>query len=95
MTPTGDRVFVVPDEKAKETKGGIVVPEARTWDPDVSGVVTHVGPGLRCRCGERRQAPVAVGDHVVFSWKAGQEVTLDGERHLVMRFDDVLAVLEA
>jgi len=85
MQPLGDRVLITPDPLVEETQTGIIV--TQTWQPETTGVIAAIGEKVR---------EVKVGDHVVFGWQAGQEVTLDlGEsRYLLMREADLLAILD-
>ena len=86
LRPLGDRVLVIPDAKREQTASGLVLPQDRL-DPDVSGVVAALGP----QCSGALKA----GDHVTFAAHVGQSFTLEGTPYLVMREDEIAAILEA
>jgi chaperonin GroES len=93
-TPLHDRVFVLPDSHRQQSEGGIWLDACRNSE-EVTGVIAAVGPGQSCRkCGARQTSPVRIGDHVVFSYTNGQEITLNQETFFVLRFDDLLAILK-
>ena len=93
IAPLGDR-FVVERESAEETTaGGIVLPEAAKDKPQ-RGSVCSIGDGRLAPDGSRIALEVSVGDRVLFSSYAGDEFKLDGKELLLMREDDILAVLE-
>ena len=80
--------------EAKETTaGGIVLPDTAKDKPQ-KGKVIAVGDGRITRDGKRRELQVKVGDQVLFTSYAGNEVSVDGEEYLIMSEDDILAVLE-
>lgn len=91
--PTHDRIFV--SRKAQETKtaGGLVIPEVAGEKPN-EGVVVATGPGKTFENGNIVPLTVKVGDRVLFSQHAGQTTKVDGADILVMREDDVLAIIE-
>lgn len=93
LQPLPNRVLVRPDLKRTTTASGLSL--VLDWNPEMTGVVAFVGAGARCvECGAGSEAPVAVGDHVVFGATAGSKVILDGAEYLVLTFDDLLATLE-
>jgi len=81
-------------EEEKTSPGGIVIPDSATEKP-IKGEVVAVGNGLVLDNGEVRPLDLKVGDKVLFGKYSGTEVKLDGEELLVMKEDDVMAVLEA
>tara|TARA_B100000745_G_scaffold298807_1_gene248206 strand:- start:1185 stop:1433 length:249 start_codon:yes stop_codon:yes gene_type:complete len=81
-------------EEEKTSPGGIVIPDSATEKP-IKGEVIAVGNGLVLDNGEIRPLDLKVGDKVLFGKYSGTEVKLDGEELLVMKEDDVMAVLEA
>jgi chaperonin GroES len=81
-------------EEEKTSPGGIVIPDSATEKP-IKGEVVAVGNGLVLDNGEIRPLDLKVGDKVLFGKYSGTEVKLDGEELLVMKEDDVMAVLEA
>ena len=94
IRPLQDRVIIKRMEEEKTSEGGIIIPDSATEKPIKSGVVA-VGNGLVLDNGEIRPLDLKVGDKVLFGKYSGTEVKLDGEELLVMKEDDVMAVLEA
>jgi chaperonin GroES len=92
--PLYDRVLVRPVEAETRTTGGIVIPDSATEKPG-QGEVLAVGPGALLGNGEIRPIPVRVGDRVLFGKYSGSEVKLNGEKLLVIRESDILAVIDA
>ena len=97
LAPLGDRVLIKPDTVPETTESGLHM--VREWKPENTGVVTAVPERIDAHCPECatrvfRVPSVKVGDVVVFSWTTGQELIVDGEKYLLMREDDLLAVLE-
>ena len=94
IRPLQDRVIIKRMEDEKMSSGGIVIPDSATEKP-IKGEVVAVGNGLVLDNGEVRPLDLKVGDKVLFGKYSGTEVKLDGEELLVMKEDDVMAVLEA
>ena len=94
IRPLQDRVIIKRMEEEKMSSGGIVIPDSATEKP-IKGKVVAVGNGLVLDNGEVRPLDLKVGDKVLFGKYSGTEVKLDGEELLVMKEDDVMAVLEA
>lgn len=92
LRPLGDRVWVEPIEREETTASGIVLPESAKEKPQ-EGRVLAVGPGLRKDNGERQPLDVKVGDHILFAKYAGTEFKQNGSTHLIMRENDILAVI--
>lgn len=93
LKPLGDRLIVKPLEQEEVTSGGIVLPETAKEKPQ-KGEVVAAGPGARDEDGERIPMDVSVGDKVLFAKYAGTEVKLDGDKHLILRESDILAIVE-
>jgi chaperonin GroES len=93
VKPLGDRVVVEREEARDKTAGGIVLPDTAKDKPQ-KGRVMAVGDGRITKDGKKRDLQVKVGDHVLFTSYAGDEFKLDGEKVLLMREDDILAVIE-
>jgi chaperonin GroES len=93
LKPLGDRVVVKPIEQDEITAGGIMLPDTAKEKPQ-KGTVLAVGPGTRSDAGERIPLDVAVDDIVLFAKYAGTEIKLDGEKVLVLRESDILAIVE-
>ena len=95
IQPLGDRVVVERDKAQDKTAGGIVLPDTAKDKPQ-QGKVVAVGEGRITKDGKRRELQVKVGDHVLFTSYAGDEIQLPGnkEKVFLMREDDILAVIE-
>ena len=93
IRPLHDRVIVKRLEEEKKSAGGIIIPDAAAEKP-VQGVVKAVGKGKILENGEVRPLDLKVGDKVLFGKYSGTEVKVDGEDVLVMREEDVMAVIE-
>jgi chaperonin GroES len=95
MRPLGDRVIIRPIDKEETFAGGtLILPETAKEKPQ-QGEVLAVGPGLRDDEGERTPLDVRVSDRVLFAKYAGTEIKLSGQKLLIMRESDVLAIIEA
>ena len=94
IRPLQDRVIIKRMEEEKTSEGGIIIPDSATEKP-IKGEVVAVGNGLVLDNGEIRPLDLKVGDKVLFGKYSGTEVKLDGEELLVMKEDDVMAVLWA
>lgn len=94
IRPLHDRVIVRRMEEETVSAGGIVLPGSATEKPD-RGEIVAAGKGRITDSGEVRAMDVAVGDTVLFGKYAGTEVKVDGEELLVMREEDIVAVIEA
>ncbi|MCA9184115.1 MAG: co-chaperone GroES [Pirellulaceae bacterium] len=93
LQPLGDRVVVQRDESESTTAGGIVLPDSAK-DKPARGRVLSVGDGKLLEDGTRGKLQVKVGDRVLFSSYAGETFKVDDEELLLMREDEILAVLE-
>ena len=93
IRPLHDRVIVKRVEEENKTAGGIVIPDSAAEKP-IRGEVVAVGNGKILDNGEVRALDLKKGDKVLFGKFAGTEVKVDGEDLLVMREDDVMAVLK-
>jgi chaperonin GroES len=93
IKPIRDQIVVERDEAEAKSRGGILLPDGAKERPR-RGTVLAVGPGRVLDNGQLCPVPVEKGDCVLFTSYAGSEVTVDGETYLVMRGDDVLAVIE-
>ena len=93
IRPLHDRVIVKRLEEERTTPGGIVIPDSATEKP-IKGEVIAVGKGKILENGEVRPLDVKVGDNILFGKYSGTEVKVDGEELLVMREEDVMAVIE-
>lgn len=93
LKPLGDRLVVKPLESEEVTPSGIVLPETAKEKPQ-KGEVMAVGPGARDEDGKRIAMDVKVKDKVLFAKYAGTEFKIDGEKLLILRESDILAILE-
>jgi len=93
IKPLGERVVLKPLPMEEVTKGGIVLPDTAKEKPQ-KGEVVAVGPGRLLDNGQRVPIDLKVGDQVLYSKYAGNEIKLDGEEYLILRESDVLDVLQ-
>ena len=93
IRPLHDRVIIKRLEEERTSPGGIVIPDSATEKP-ITGKVMAVGKGKILENGEVRPLDVKVGDNILFGKYSGTEVKVDGEELLVMREEDVMAVIE-
>lgn len=93
IRPLHDRVVIKRMEEERTTASGIVIPDSATEKPD-KGQVVAVGNGKILDNGDVRALDVKVGDKVLFGKYAGTTVKVDGEEMLVMREEDIVAVIE-
>ena len=94
IRPLHDRVIVKRMEEERMSAGGIVIPDSATEKP-VRGEVLAVGNGKILENGEKRPLDIQAGDTVLFGKYSGTEVKVDGEELLVMREEDIMAVIES
>jgi chaperonin GroES len=93
MRPLHDRVIVKRTEGEEKTKGGIIIPDTAKEKP-VEGKVIAVGSGKLLENGKKVPLQVKAGDRILFGKYSGTEVKIDGEEHLIMREDDIIAIVE-
>ena len=93
LQPLGDRVVVEREESETTTAGGIVLPDSAKNKP-ARGTVVSVGDGKLCDDGSRSPLQVKVGDRVLFTSYAGDEFKVGDRELLLMREDDILAVVD-
>ena len=93
VRPLNDRILVKRLEEEETTKGGIIIPDSAKEKP-AEGEVIAIGKGKLNDKGERIEMDVKVGDRVLFSKYGGTDVKFDRVDHLIMREDDILAVVE-
>ncbi|HKT71509.1 MAG TPA: co-chaperone GroES [Steroidobacteraceae bacterium] len=94
IRPLHDRVIVKRLEEERTSPGGIVIPDTAAEKP-VQGKIVAVGKGKILEDGQVRPLDVKVGDKILFGKYSGTEVKLDGEDLLVMREEDLMAVIES
>jgi chaperonin GroES len=93
LRPLQDRIVVKRLQGETQTKGGIIIPDTAKEKP-IEGRVIAVGNGKVLKDGKHRPLEVKVGDVVLFGKYSGTEVKLDGEEHVLLREDDILAVTQ-
>ena len=93
IRPLHDRVMVKREEDERKSPGGIVIPDTATEKP-IKGRVIAVGKGKILEAGTVRPLDVKVGDKVLFGKYSGTEVKVDGDDVLVMREEDIMAIIE-
>ena len=93
LTPLAARVIVEPIEEQETTPGGIVLPETAKEKPQQGNVIS-VGPGARDEDGKRIVMDVSVGDVVLYARYSGTTIKLEGKEYLILRENDVLAIVE-
>ncbi len=93
IRPLADRVLVKRLEENEKTKGGIIIPDTAKEKPTEAKVIA-VGKGKHGEDGKREPLTVKVGDRVILSRWGGSEVKLNGEEHLIVREDEIYAIIE-
>ena len=94
IQPLHDRVIVKRVEEEETTKGGIIIPDTAKEKP-IEGLVIAVGSGKIEGEGEKKiPLEVKKGDRVLFSKYAGTEIKIDGEEHLIMKEEDIIAIVK-
>jgi chaperonin GroES len=93
VRPLHDRLIVKRLEEEEKTKGGIIIPDTAKEKP-IEGTVIAAGKGKIKEDGTTIPMEVKKGDRILFAKYAGTEVKIDGEEHLIMKEDDVIAIIE-
>jgi len=93
VRPLHDRIIVQRIEETEQKIGGIIIPDTAKEKPQ-QGKVIAVGAGKVNEDGKRNALDVKSGDLILFGKYSGQEIKLDGEEYLIMREDEVLAVID-
>lgn len=93
IKPLQDRLVIKRIEEEEKTKGGIIIPDSAKEKPQ-EGRVVAVGDGKMLESGQKAPLTVKVGDKILFGKYSGTEIKIDGEEHLILREDDVLAIVE-
>ena len=94
IRPLHDRVIVSRIEEGEQKVGGIIIPDSAKEKPQ-QGKVYAVGAGKVKEDGTRQPLDVKDGDTILFGKYSGQEIKIDGEEYLIMREDEILAVLDS
>jgi chaperonin GroES len=93
IRPLHDRVIVKRIEEEETTKGGIIIPDTAKEKP-VEGKVVAVGAGKILETGKKQPLAVKKGDRILFGKYAGTDINIEGEEHLIMREEDIIAIVE-
>lgn len=93
LKPLNDRVIVKRVESETKTAGGIIIPDTAKEKPAEAEVVA-VGTGKMLENGDRQKMQVKAGDIILFGKYSGTEVKINGEEHLILREEDILAIVE-
>lgn len=93
VKPLYDRVLVQRVESDDKSAGGIIIPDSAKEKP-LEGIVRAVGTGKLTESGETVDLQVGEGDKILFGKYAGTEITIGGEEHLILREDEILAIIE-
>ena len=93
VRPLHDRVIVKRIEEEGTTKGGIIIPDTAKEKP-IEGKVVAVGAGKILENGKKQPLEVKKGNRILFGKYAGTEIKIEGEEHLIMREDDIIAIVE-
>jgi chaperonin GroES len=93
VKPLHDRLIIQTLEEEEKTKGGIIIPDTAKEKP-VEGKVIAVGAGRIKKDGTKMPLEIKNGDRVLYAKYAGTEIKIDGEEYLMMKEDDILAIIE-
>jgi len=93
IKPLSDRILVKPIEQTEEKIGGIIIPDTAKEKPQ-EGEVIATGPGKMLENGQRQAISVAVGNRILYGKYSGSEIKYKNEDYLIMREDDILAIIE-
>jgi chaperonin GroES len=93
IRPLHDRVIVKRIEEEETTKGGIIIPDTAKEKP-IEGKVVAVGEGKLLENGKKQPLEVKKGDKILFGKYAGTDIKIEGEEHLIMREEDIIAIVE-
>jgi len=93
IKPLQDRLVIKRLEEEEKTKGGIIIPDSAKEKPQ-EGRVVAVGDGKTLESGQKAPLTVKPGDKILFGKYSGTEIKIDGVEHLILREDDVLAIVE-
>ncbi|MBI2020885.1 co-chaperone GroES [Candidatus Giovannonibacteria bacterium] len=96
IKPLADRVLIEPlseEEKAKKTKGGILIPETADKEKPQEGKVVEVGEGKRLENGSLQTLPVKAGDRVLYAKYGPTEIKIDDKEYLIAKEEDILAII--
>lgn len=93
IRPLGNRVLVQRVEQKETTKGSIILPDSAKQKQETAKVIA-IGTGAKTKDGKEIPIPVSVGDTILLDKYSGQEVTLDDEEYVIIRADDIIAIVK-
>ncbi|HNX74334.1 MAG TPA: co-chaperone GroES [Candidatus Rifleibacterium sp.] len=93
LKPLNDRVIVKPKDAVEKSKGGVILPETASKEKPIEGTVIAAGPGKMTDEGKRSPLEVKANDQIIFSKYAGTEIKLGEESYLILREEDILAII--
>lgn len=94
LKPLNDRVIVKPKDTVEKSKGGVILPDTASKEKPIEGTVIAVGPGKLNDNGERTPLEVKKDDQIIFSKYAGTEIKVDDDSYLILREEDILAIIK-
>ena len=94
LKPLNDRVIVKPKDTVEKSKGGVILPDTASKEKPIEGTVLAVGPGKLNDNGERTPLEVKNDDQIIFSKYAGTEIKIEDESYLILREEDILAIIK-
>lgn len=94
LRPLNDRVIVKPKETVEKSKGGVILPDTASKEKPIEGTIIAAGPGKLDENGKRCPLEVKKDDQVIFSKYAGTEIKTDDDSYLILREDDILAIIK-
>ena len=94
IKPLSDHVLIEPLRQEEKTKSGILLPETAEKEKPEQGKIIAVGPGKKLEDGKLRPVDVTVGDIVLMDKYSGQEVTIDDAEFVILKNDDMIAIIE-
>ena len=93
LTPLNDRVIVRPKEALEKSKGGVILPDTASKEKPIEGTVIAVGPGKVAENGTRVAMEVKKDQRVIFSKYSGTELKIEDVNYLILRVEDILAII--
>lgn len=93
LKPLNDRVIVKPKDAIEKSKGGVILPDTASKEKPIEGTVIAAGPGKVTDDGARTPLEVKKDDKIIFSKYAGTEIKIEEESYLILREEDILAII--
>ena len=95
LKPLNDRVIIKPKDVVEKSKGGVILPDTASKEKPIEGTVIAVGPGKLSDNGDRVSLEVKPENKVIFSKYAGTEIKVENEDYLILREEDILAIINS